>query len=557
MKNLKIRQKLILSFGIVLALFFLSILSGLISLNHVKTELMKFYEHPYRVSKAVNIASTNLEGLQKNIFRAISSGNDSVMEEALAAMDDNYAMVSGQLPIIKDNFLGEEEWLTEMSSALRELTPHREHVLELLQAGEKAEAGIYMENYYLPAVEKVNEALEKITAASNNNGTDLMDSTTNAHMITTVLLIAMCLISFAVSIVMCIYITNAITRPVREIEAAANDMAEGHLDISLTYESADELGHMTAAMNTMSRNMNEIIADIGLILSELSQGNFHITSGCLQHYKGNYEPILLSMRLIRDNLNDTLTQISGSAEQVANGSEQVSNNAQALSQGATEQAASIEELAATVAGISEQVAQNTANSRDASQKAVQITEEVSDSNRRMQEMLEAMTDIKQKAGEINGIIKTIEDIAFQTNLLALNAAVEAARAGEAGTGFSIIAAEIRSLADKSSDASHNTSALLKESLHSVENGTRIANETARSLYTVVDGVQEAASNMEQISKASGDQAAYLAVIEKGIEQISSVIQNNSATAQESAAASEELSAQAMMLNGLAGQFRLL
>ena len=135
--------------------------------------------------------------------------------------------------------------------------------------------------------------------------------------------------------------------------------------------------------------------------------------------------------------------------------------------------------------------------------------------------------------------------------------MEAARAGEAGTGFSIIAAEIRTLADKSSDASHNTAALLKESLHSVENGTRIADETARSLFTVVEGVQEAASNMEQISKASGDQAAYLAVIEKGIEQISSVIQNNSATAQESAAASEELSAQAMMLNGLAGQFHLL
>ena len=178
------------------------------------------------------------------------------------------------------------------------------------------------------------------------------------------------------------------------------------------------------------------------------------------------------------------------------------------------------------------------------------------SNEKMQLMIQAMEDISHCSNEISKIIKTIEDIAFQTNILALNAAVEAARPGTAGKGFAVVADEVRSLASKSAESSKNTSVLIENSLKAVENGTRIADETAQSLYQAVNGVNEMTAIIGQISEASSAQAHSISQVTLGIDQISSVVQTNSATAQESAAASEELSSQSQMMKNLVNKFKL-
>lgn len=557
MKNLKVRKKLLLSFAIVLILFLFSTIAGLVSLNNVRTELKTYCEHPFPVVKAGNTAATNIESLQKNIFRAISSNDIATTKAALEEMDQNYITITEQLTIIEDLFLGDKELVAKTYSCLQDLTAQREQVLRLIDDGRPNEAADLMEDHYLPVIEEASEYLNEIIVYSGNTSTRLLDTTTKAQVATTYLLIVMCVISFVISIILCIYITRMITRPVKEIETAANTMANGVLDISLTYESQDELGSLTSAMKTMSNNLNEIIRDIGYILRELSKGNFHVHSGYPQLYIGDYEPILNSLRLIRDNLNSTMTQINEAAEQVAGGSEQVSNGSQNLSRGAAEQASSIEELATTLAAISEQVMHNAKSSQKVCQKADSISGELTNSSERMQDMLDAMADIKEKSKKISSIISTIEDIAFQTNILALNATIEAARAGEAGRGFAVVAGEVRSLADKSSAASKDTAALIKDSLLSVESGIRIAHETADSLFTVVDGVQEVTQNVDRISADSLEQSDSLAQIKQGIEDIAIIVHTNSATAEEGAAASEELSAQAQLLNNLVGQFDLI
>lgn len=557
MKNLKVRKKLLLSFAIVLILFLFSTIAGLVSLNNVRTELKTYCEHPFPVVKAGNTAATNIESLQKNIFRAISSNDIATTKAALEEMDQNYITITEQLTIIEDLFLGDKELVAKTFSSLQDLTAQREQVLRLIDDGRPNEAADLMEDHYLPVIEEASEYLNEIIVYSGNTSTRLLDTTTKAQVATTYLLIVMCVISFVISIILCIYITRMITRPVKEIETAANTMANGVLDISLTYESQDELGSLTSAMKTMSNNLNEIIRDIGYILRELSKGNFHVHSGYPQLYIGDYEPILNSLRLIRDNLNSTMTQINEAAEQVAGGSEQVSNGSQNLSRGAAEQASSIEELATTLAAISEQVMHNAKSSQKVCQKADSISGELTNSSERMQDMLDAMADIKEKSKKISSIISTIEDIAFQTNILALNATIEAARAGEAGRGFAVVAGEVRSLADKSSAASKDTAALIKDSLLSVESGIRIAHETADSLFTVVDGVQEVTQNVDRISADSLEQSDSLAQIKQGIEDIAIIVHTNSATAEEGAAASEELSAQAQLLNNLVGQFDLI
>lgn len=557
MKNFKVRKKLLLSFAIVLLLFFFSTVVGLVSLDKVKTELKTYCEHPFPVVKAGNTAATNLESLQKNIFRAISSNDTTTIKTALEDMEQDYNKVSEQLPIIKELFLGDKELVEKLSTELKSLTSQRREVLQLIDEGRQDEAAEYMEANYLPVITKASEYLNEIIVYSGNTSARLLDTTTNAQITTTYLLIIMCVISFIISIILCIYITRLITTPVKEIETAANTMAKGDLNVSLTYESQDELGSLTSAMKTMSQNLNEIIRDIGYILKELSEGNFHVHSEKPELYIGNYEPIRNSLRLIRDNLNATMTQINEAAEQVADGSAQVSNGSQNLSRGAAEQASSIEELATTLTAVSEQVIFNAKSSQKVCQNADMISGELSNSSERMQDMLDAMADIKEKSKRIGNILSTIEDIAFQTNILALNATIEAARAGEAGRGFAVVAGEVRSLADKSTAASKDTAALIKESLLSVDTGIRIAHETADSLFTVVEGVQQVTQSVERISADSVEQADSLAQIKQGIEDIAVIVHTNSTTAEEGAAASEELSAQAQLLNDLVGQFHLI
>lgn len=227
-----------------------------------------------------------------------------------------------------------------------------------------------------------------------------------------------------------------------------------------------------------------------------------------------------------------------------------------MAQGATEQAAAAEELAAVIEDISQQIISNVSSTSKVNMSVTTVVNEAEVSNRRMQEMLSAMQDIRQSSNEISKIISAIEDISFQTNILSLNAAVEAARAGENGRGFAVIAAEIRNLAAKSAEASHNTTSLIAASLKAVEHGTRISGETAVSLKNVLDGIKEVEMIIEQISSASDDQARSVEQVHQSITQISDVVQLNSATAEESAAASEELSAQALLLKELIGSFRL-
>jgi methyl-accepting chemotaxis protein len=295
------------------------------------------------------------------------------------------------------------------------------------------------------------------------------------------------------------------------------------------------------------------VADYSEYISELD-----ITHNLPSNYlkrKDEIGSLANSIQVVINNLNDFITEVSNSADQVAIGSKQLSDSSMNLSQGATEQASTIEELTASIEEISSQIKLNAENSNQATELTKTAKDNAEKGNQQMANMLEAMEDINESSANIFKIIKVIDEIAFQTNILALNAAVEAARAGQHGKGFSVVADEVRNLAARAANAAKETADLIEGSIQKAENGVKIASETASALNKIMVDVAKAADLIENISVASNEQAIGIGQINEGITQVSQVVQLNSATSEEGAAASEELSSQAELLKESVGRFK--
>ena len=353
------------------------------------------------------------------------------------------------------------------------------------------------------------------------------------------------------------FISNGIANPIKRVTQAAQGIAQGNLDVTLSVKSKDEVGHLAEAFNlTVVRlaNYQGYIDEISQALSHIAQGDLTVT--LQREYVGQFAKVKDNLEALLDGLSATLLHIYQASEQVNSGAEQVANSAQALSQGATEQAMSIEELSAVINEATGQINMNYENSKTARDKAALAGGEMYKSTEQMSNMIAAMAQITTKSSEISKIIKIIDDIAFQTNILALNAAVEAARAGSAGRGFAVVADEVRNLAAKSAEAAKNTTVLIEETLKAVESGSQIAGKTADSLNISAKGAKEVIALIDEIALSSDAQATGILQINQSIEQISSVVQTNAATAEQSAAASEELSSQANALQSLITKFQL-
>ncbi|MEG1876145.1 MAG: HAMP domain-containing methyl-accepting chemotaxis protein [Lachnospiraceae bacterium] len=562
MKDMKIGKRLIIGFIIVAVI---ASISGVVSIFTSANS-----------DKGYSDAITNYGFAQGDIGKAMLALADSrrcvrdivsytdakYIDAAKAKNEENVAKYAEYTAAVEKTLVTEEAQAQYKvaQEALALYNVKKEEVLKLGDTTDEASsnrARIMMAEELDPLYDEVYAAWTEIMRIKVDRGTELSDSLTEQSRMIMVLSIVLTVASMVIAVVFGIFISRGISNPIQACVTRLNHLAEGNLTEPVPeIQTKDETGMLADATKTIVTTLQSIIADEDYLLGEMGNGNFDVHSKTELSYVGDFQPLLLSMEKINESLSDALGQINETSGQVTAGSEQVAQGAQSLAEASTDQSSSIEELSATMQEISEKVQQTATNAQEGSDQSDAASVEVKKCNVQMDNMVDAMNEIQAASKEISNIIGAIEDIASQTNLLSLNAAIEAARAGDAGRGFAVVAEEVRKLAGESSEAVQNTAQLIERSIQAVEKGIGIANDTAASMTIVVDKAQSVASTINIIANAANGQAESIAQIMIAVNQISDLIQSNSATSEESSAASEELLAQAQVMKELVGRFTL-
>lgn len=364
------------------------------------------------------------------------------------------------------------------------------------------------------------------------------------------------IILMIISSIIIIRLAKTITLPIIALTKRIELLAEGNLaEEVVVVDGEDEIARLSVALKNTVTTLQSYIYDISTVLTSMSENDFTVKSK--EHYKGDFVAIHTAFAQISNSLNRTFTQIYTAAEQVNAGASQVSDGAIALASGATQQAASMDSLFVKITSVDDSAKKNMEQADKTMPLFTQASVDFQSVHVLVDDMHSSMKDITNSTEQIRSITETINDIAAQTNLLALNASIEAARAGDAGRGFAIVANEVRNLAEKSVEAAKETAQLIELSYKSVENGVKATNLVSNSLDGISRLAEESAKAVQLMRDSAVQQSESITLITEGLSEVSAVVQANAATAEESSAASEELSAQATILHEEVNRFKLI
>ena len=433
-----------------------------------------------------------------------------------------------------------------------------DEILQLSREGKQQEASKLMTG---EVYEDYKSFSKKLTILCGKFQVELDQAKTMANVCTVIIFIVIVAAGLAIAVVTTMIgriITNSITEPVEQIDAAVASLRKGELSNveMLTYESEDEFGDTIRNLKEAMGILADYVSEISVEVKAIAQGDLTRNGDDITDFLGDFSELKTSLLYILKRFNSTLTEISNLAEQVSSNSSEVENASKSLADGATEQAGVIEELNATIDTVVDLAADTAKETQSASARVKTSANKANEEKEKMNELLTEMEHITEISKEIGNIITDIEDIASQTNLLSLNASIEAARAGEAGKGFAVVADQIGKLAADSAKSAVNTRDLIDKTLVEIEKGNTITRTTAESFNQIIEDMKSFAELAENTMEKANSQAESLEQIGQGIEQLSGVVQGNAASSEENTAISINLAEGAAKMHDRVNIFKL-
>ena len=478
---------------------------------------------------------------------------DNYMNELNVAQNREKAIAT-----LKEYDITDEEWkkfdaIAELSNGL---VPLEEAAMAAAASGDlkAAQENVFGEVYEQTVVQ-ISEQTEEVISQIQDRKAGQKTLFQILQMVAQFAFIASCAYVIYSLVKTISFSKKELLLPIEKVAEQMGHLAHGDFSVRMDLEEdASEVGQMVAAIRFMKKNMSEMIAEISTILGEMGEGNYQFTIE--KEYVGEFVAIKDSIIKIGEAMRETLHTLRDVAEQIDGGSEQLACAAQDLAEGSTIQATQVAEVAEAIKRMAESMLTNA----EAAEQSVEIASDAGKTlvsgNEKMQELKTAIQEISKCSEEIGTIINAIEDIAEQTNLLSLNAAIEAARAGEAGRGFAVVAEQVKNLAEESAKAAGKTTQLIQMTIDAVTKGIDIADATAANMTEVMGGAMEATEKMGQIAKMLDEEAANMQVINETVASVSTVVDNNSATSQETAAVSEEQKAQVETMVQMMTRFKI-